>query len=73
MGHVHLAALKTSEEIALAGIVEPADAARAKLEREGVSLFASPQELIDAGIAEGVFKTNPLMKLKYSFRELSPE
>ena len=30
MGRVHLAALKASDEISLAGIVEPADAVRAR-------------------------------------------
>ncbi len=59
MGHVHLAALKASDQISLAGIVEPADAVRAKLEDEHVPLFASPQELIAAGTAEGVLIAAP--------------
>ena len=59
MGHVHLAALKASDQISLAGIVEPADAVRAKLEDERVPLFASPQELIAAGTAEGVLIAAP--------------
>jgi len=59
MGSVHLAAIKASDQIALAGIVEPADTVRAKLEGEGVPLFASPQELIDAGTAEGVLIAAP--------------
>ena len=59
MGHVHLAALKASDQISLAGIVEPVDDVRANLEREHVPLFASPQQLIDAGIAEGVLIAAP--------------
>jgi myo-inositol 2-dehydrogenase/D-chiro-inositol 1-dehydrogenase len=59
MGRVHLAAIKASEEISLAGIVEPADAVRAGFEDEHVPLFASPQELIAAGTAEGVLIAAP--------------
>jgi myo-inositol 2-dehydrogenase/D-chiro-inositol 1-dehydrogenase len=59
MGRVHLAALKASDQISLAAIVEPADAVRANLAGEGVPLFASPQELIDAGTAEGVLIAAP--------------
>lgn len=59
MGRVHLAAIKASDQIALAGIVEPADAVRANLEGEHVPLFASPQELIAAGTAEGVLIAAP--------------
>ena len=59
MGRVHLAALKASDQISLAGIVEPADAVRANLEGERVPLFASPQELIEAGTAEGVLIAAP--------------
>ncbi len=59
MGRVHLAALKASDQISLAGIVEPVDGVRANLEGEDVPLFASPQALIDAGIAEGVLIAAP--------------
>ena len=59
MGRVHLAALKASDQISLAGIVETADGVRADLEGEGVPLFASPQELVDAGTAEGVLIAAP--------------
>ena len=59
MGRVHLAALKASDQISLAGIVEPVDGVRANLEGEDVPLFASPQQLIDAGIAEGVLIAAP--------------
>ena len=59
MGRVHLAALKASDQISLAGIVEPVDGVRANLESEDVPLFASPQQLIDAGIAEGVLIAAP--------------
>jgi len=59
MGRVHLAAIKASDQISLAAIVEPADAVRANLEGEQVPLFASPQELIAARIAEGVLIAAP--------------
>jgi len=59
MGRVHLAALKASEAISLAGIVEPVDAVRTNLEGEHVPLFASPQELIAADVAEGVLIAAP--------------
>jgi myo-inositol 2-dehydrogenase/D-chiro-inositol 1-dehydrogenase len=59
MGRVHLAALKASDQISLAGIVEPVDAVRASLEAEQVPLFVSPQELITAGIAEAVLIAAP--------------
>jgi myo-inositol 2-dehydrogenase/D-chiro-inositol 1-dehydrogenase len=59
MGRVHLAALKASDQISLAGIVEPVDAVRANLEGERVPLFSSPQELIAAGIAEAVLIAAP--------------
>jgi myo-inositol 2-dehydrogenase/D-chiro-inositol 1-dehydrogenase len=59
MGRVHLAALKASDQISLAGIVEPVDAVRASLEGESVPLFASPQDLIAADIAEAVLIAAP--------------
>jgi myo-inositol 2-dehydrogenase/D-chiro-inositol 1-dehydrogenase len=59
MGRVHLAALKASDEISLAGIVEPVDPVRANLAGEHVPLFASPQELIAAGVAEAVLIAAP--------------
>jgi myo-inositol 2-dehydrogenase/D-chiro-inositol 1-dehydrogenase len=59
MGRVHLAALRASEEISVAGIVEPVEAVRATLAGERVPLFASPQELIADGIAEAVLIAAP--------------
>jgi myo-inositol 2-dehydrogenase / D-chiro-inositol 1-dehydrogenase len=59
MGRVHLAALRASDRISVAGVVEPVAAVRASLEGEHVPLFASPQELIDAGTAEGVLIAAP--------------
>jgi myo-inositol 2-dehydrogenase/D-chiro-inositol 1-dehydrogenase len=59
MGRVHLAALKASDQISLAAIVEPVDAVRASLEGEHVPLFASPSELVAAGIAEAVLIAAP--------------
>jgi myo-inositol 2-dehydrogenase/D-chiro-inositol 1-dehydrogenase len=59
MGRVHLAALKASDQISLAGIVEPVDAVRAKLAGEHVPLFQSPRELIAAGVAEAVLIAAP--------------
>jgi myo-inositol 2-dehydrogenase / D-chiro-inositol 1-dehydrogenase len=59
MGRVHLAALRASEKISVAGVVEPVAAVRANLEGEHLPLFASPQELIDARTAEGVLIAAP--------------
>jgi myo-inositol 2-dehydrogenase / D-chiro-inositol 1-dehydrogenase len=59
MGRVHLAAIRASDQISLAGIVEPAHAVRTNLEGEHVPLFASPEELIAAGTAEGVLIAAP--------------
>src|SRR5579864_7272454 len=59
MGRVHLAALRASDEISLAGIVEPVDAVRTNLQDEDVPLFASAHELIAAGIAEAVLIAAP--------------
>ncbi len=59
MGRVHLAALRASDQISLAGIVEPVDAVRAGLEGLHVPLFESPQELIAAGTADAVLIAAP--------------
>jgi myo-inositol 2-dehydrogenase/D-chiro-inositol 1-dehydrogenase len=59
MGSVHLAALRASDEIALAGIVDPVAEVRDRLAEEGVPLYGDPAELIAANIAEGVLIAAP--------------
>jgi len=59
MGQVHLAALRSSDEIELAAIVEPAAAIRAQLDGIGVPLYDTPSQLIDDGSAEGVLIAAP--------------
>jgi myo-inositol 2-dehydrogenase/D-chiro-inositol 1-dehydrogenase len=59
MGSVHLAALRSSDAIELAGIVEPFEPARTRLDGMGVPLFATPSELIADGGAEGVLIAAP--------------
>jgi myo-inositol 2-dehydrogenase / D-chiro-inositol 1-dehydrogenase len=59
MGQVHLSALRSSDEIELAAIVEPAAAIRSRLEDLGVPLYETPAELIADGTAEGVLIAAP--------------
>lgn len=59
MGQVHLPALLASDEIELAGIVEPFAAARARLQDLAVPLYETPAQLIGDGIAEGVLIAAP--------------
>ncbi len=59
MGSVHLAALRSSDQIELAGIVEPFEPARARLDGVGVPLYGTPSDLIAAGGAEGVLIAAP--------------
>jgi myo-inositol 2-dehydrogenase / D-chiro-inositol 1-dehydrogenase len=59
MGQVHLSALRASDEIELAAIVEPADAIRSRLADLGVPLYGDPSELIADGSAEGVLIAAP--------------
>jgi myo-inositol 2-dehydrogenase / D-chiro-inositol 1-dehydrogenase len=59
MGQVHLSALRSSAEIELAAIVEPAAAIRSKLTDLGVPLYETPSELIANGTAEAVLIAAP--------------
>ncbi len=59
MGSVHLSALRASDAIELAGIVEPFEPARTRLEGVGAPLFATPSQLIADGEAEGVLIAAP--------------
>ena len=53
MGSVHLSALRASDAIELAGIVEPFAPARTRLEGVGAPLFATPSQLIADGERRG--------------------
>ncbi len=46
MGQVHLAALQSSDEIAVAAVVEPYAATRERLAAEGLVVYESVQELL---------------------------
>jgi myo-inositol 2-dehydrogenase/D-chiro-inositol 1-dehydrogenase len=59
MGQVHLAALRSADGIALAGIVEPVAAVRSALAGLGVPLYETPSALIADGRAEGVLIAAP--------------
>jgi myo-inositol 2-dehydrogenase/D-chiro-inositol 1-dehydrogenase len=59
MGSVHLSALKSSDAIELAGIVEPVPALRQGLGGEGVPLYETASALIEDGRAEGVLIAAP--------------
>src|ERR1700743_1485733 len=59
VGSVDLAALLASEEIELAGIVEPVAAVRSRHGDLGVPLYETPSELIADGSAEGVLIAAP--------------
>lgn len=48
MGLVHLAALQSSEELAVVAVVEPFAPTRERLRGEGLDVYASVQELLDA-------------------------
>lgn len=59
MGQVHLSALRASDEIELAGVVEPAAAVRSRLTDLGAPVYTDPSELIADGTAEGVLIAAP--------------
>ena len=59
MGQVHLAALQSSEEITVAGVVEPAAAIRAQLEAGGVTVYGSVQDLLDTTPLDAVLIAAP--------------
>jgi myo-inositol 2-dehydrogenase / D-chiro-inositol 1-dehydrogenase len=59
MGQVHLGALRSSDAIELAGVVEPAEATRDRLRDEGVRVYATVDELLDADRPDGVLIAAP--------------
>ncbi len=59
MGQVHLAALQSSEELTVAGVVEPATAIWEQLEAGGVSVHGSVQELLDSTPLDAVLIAAP--------------
>ena len=59
MGRVHLGALRDSNEIELAGVVEPVDTARAELAEQGASVHATVDELLERDPPEAVLIAAP--------------
>jgi myo-inositol 2-dehydrogenase / D-chiro-inositol 1-dehydrogenase len=59
MGRVHLGALLESDEIRLVGVVEPVAGTRAELSAQGVTAYASVDELLEVDPPEGVLIAAP--------------
>lgn len=59
MGQVHLAALQSSDEIAVVAVVEPFAETRERLQAQGLVVHASAQELLAAGSPDGVLIAAP--------------
>ncbi len=59
MGQVHLRALRVSEAIEPAGVVEPVATTREALAAEGLPVYETVEELIDDGSAEAVLIAAP--------------
>ncbi len=59
MGQVHLGALQRSEQITVAGVVEPAAAIREQLEAGGVTVYRSAQELLESASLDAVLIAAP--------------
>lgn len=59
MGQVHLAAIQSSSELELAGVVEPVDATRARLRQNGLSVYADVPDLLDDTTLDGVLIAAP--------------
>jgi myo-inositol 2-dehydrogenase / D-chiro-inositol 1-dehydrogenase len=59
MGQVHLGALRSSDAIELAGVVEPVPATRDRLRDEGLRVYAGVEELLDADRPDGVLIAAP--------------
>ena len=59
MGQVHLAALQSSEEIEVAGVVEPAAAIQEQLEEGGVTVYGSVDELLESASLDAVLIAAP--------------
>ncbi|MDE3133640.1 MAG: Gfo/Idh/MocA family oxidoreductase [Acidobacteriota bacterium] len=59
MGQVHLAALKSSDQIAVAAVVEPVAATCERLRAEGLVVYESVTELLDSTAVDGVLIAAP--------------
>lgn len=59
MGQVHLAALLGSDEITVAGVVEPVAETRERLASDGLAVYESVHELLEAGSIDGVLIAAP--------------
>jgi myo-inositol 2-dehydrogenase/D-chiro-inositol 1-dehydrogenase len=59
MGQVHLSALRSSREIEVAGVVEPFAPTRERLQADGLPVFETPHELLDAAPPDGVLIAAP--------------
>lgn len=59
MGQVHLAALQSSEEIAVAAVVEPFAPTRERLQGAGLVAYESVQELLDAAAIDAALIAAP--------------
>jgi myo-inositol 2-dehydrogenase/D-chiro-inositol 1-dehydrogenase len=59
MGQVHLGALQSSDEIAVVAVVEPFAPTRERLQAEGLVVYESVQELLDAAPLDGVLIAAP--------------
>ena len=59
MGRVHLQAMLASDEIELAGVVEPAAAVREALRADGVETYAEVDQLLERGDLDGVLIAAP--------------
>lgn len=59
MGQVHLAALQSSDEIAVAAVVEPYATIRERLAGEGLVVYASVRELLESESLDGVLIAAP--------------
>ena len=59
MGRTHLRALAGSERVAVTAIAEMSEAARSAVGRPGVTLFASPAEMLAATALDGVLIAAP--------------
>jgi myo-inositol 2-dehydrogenase/D-chiro-inositol 1-dehydrogenase len=59
MGQVHLGALRQSEDIELAGVVEPMSRTRAELRVQGIPAYATVDDLLERDPPEGVLIAAP--------------
>ena len=59
MGRCHLRALASSETVRVVAVADPSPAARAAVSAEGVAVYATVDELLDAGGIDGVLITAP--------------